>query len=246
MGIFRLRKKEIEDTTDQVVGGFAFYLSLLLLLPTGLLLLGTALQQVWHADFVSSAVFLISISLGTLCAHYGIRGHMSVLLHEWKHQIVSSLVGNKNKRMEIKESSGSLQYEYTKATAHYNAFISLAPYILPVFTFLAVLISLATGASHPLVPLVIIGFAYGIDLLTNARDISPIQTDISLIRGGYAIGLLYIISWNMLIAALAFSWAINGLAGISQLLETILRIFISIYSAITGWHPEVPSSVPEI
>ena len=139
--------------------------------------------------------------------------------------------------MEINENSGSLQYEYTKKTAHYNAFIALAPYILPVFTCIASLITFAIQASNPLVPLAIIGVAYGIDVLMNARDISPIQTDISLIRGGFYVGLLYIMAWNMITSALALAWAFQGGAGIGELFVTVMKLFIALYSIITGWQP---------
>jgi hypothetical protein len=71
----------------------------------------------------------------------------------------------------------------------------------------------------------------------NARDISPVQSDIHLIRGGFYVGLLYILSWNMLIAALAFAWALNGLLGISELVTVILSLFVALYSVLTGWQP---------
>ncbi len=143
--------------------------------------------------------------------------------------------------MEIKADSGSLQYEYTEQTAHYNAFIALAPYILPVFTFIGTLITLALQSGNPLVPLIIIGVAYGVDLFMNARDISPIQTDISLIRGGFYVGLLYIAAWNMIILAFVLAWAFNGLAGIAALFESAMQVFISLYTAITGWTPPEPA-----
>lgn len=243
VGLFRPRKKELEDTTDQVVGGFAFFLSLFFLLPTAVLFLGIALGQVQHGELSAAITFLASLCTGLAIAHYGIRGHFSVLIHEWKHEVVSSLVGNRNKRMEVSQHTGSLQYEYTKKTAHYNAFISLAPYILPVFTFIGILISVAVGPVHHLAPIVIIGMCFGIDLLMNARDISPIQTDISLIRGGYAMGLLYILSWNMLTTGIVLAWVFQGVSGISAQFEGILRIFISLYSAITGWSPNAGSAV---
>ena len=243
MGLFRPRKKELEDTTDQVVGGFAFFLSLFFLLPTAVLFLGIALRQVQHGELSAAITFLASLCTGLAIAHYGIRGHFSVLIHEWKHEVVSSLVGNRNKRMEVSQHTGSLQYEYTKKTAHYNAFISLAPYILPVFTFIGTLTSLAVGPAYQTAPLVLVGICYGIDLLMNTRDISPVQTDISLIRGGYGVGLLYILSWNMLTAGVVVAWVFNGISGISAQFEAMLLIFISLYSAITGWSPDAGSAV---
>jgi hypothetical protein len=241
MPFFSRKKSEIKDTSDQLVGGFAFFLSLSLLLPTGVLFLGVALAQLRESNILSTMVFITALGSGVTIAHYLIKGHLSVLIHEWKHEIVSGLVGNKNKRMEINQHSGSLQYEYTKDTAHYNAFIALAPYILPLFTFFGALLTLATSPSNTIAPLIIIGCTYGIDLMTNARDISPIQTDISLIRGGYYIGLLYILAWNALTTGLALAWAFGGLSGISAQFETLAWIFINLYSFITGWGVDSPT-----
>ncbi len=237
MGIFKAKTKQPKDTSDEVVGGFAFFLSLLFLLPTGAIFLIVALLQIRFAELSSVVLFVAALIVGVGVAHYAVKGHLSVLVHEWKHEVVSSLVGNKNKRMEVHEHTGSLQYEYTKQTAHYNAFIALAPYILPICTFIGILLTLAVGSRNPRVPLVIIGICYGIDLLMNARDISPVQSDIHLIRGGFYVGLLYILSWNMLIAALAFAWAFNGLLGISELVTVILKLFVALYSVLTGWQP---------
>ncbi len=238
MGLFKPRRKEAEDTSDQIIGGFAFFLSLALLLPTGVIFFGVALLQLRYAELSSVALFFASLVVGIGLGHYVLKGHISVLVHEWKHEVISSLVGNRNKRMEVGEHSGSLQYEYTKQTAHFNAFIALAPYILPICTFIAILLTFALGSENPRAPLMLIGIGYGIDLLMNARDISPIQSDINLIRGGFYVGLLYILSWNMLTTALAFAWAFNGFSGLTELVEVLLKLFVALYSALTGWHPE--------
>lgn len=237
MGFFKRREKEIKDTSDDVVGGFAFFLSLALLFPTGLLLLSLAIRQIRQAEVGNVIIFLAALVVGAAFAYRFMQGHLSVLIHEWKHELISSLVGNKNKRMEVGRDTGSLQYEYTRKTAHFNAFISLAPYIVPIFTFIGVLITAAVGSRHPSVALMIIGITYGADALMNTRDISPVQTDISLIRGGYSIGLLYIISWNMLTTAIVLAWAFQGFNGVAELFTTVMQLFIALYSVMTGWQP---------
>ena len=232
------KASEIKDTSSEKVGGFAFLLSLCLLLPTSVLFFRTAISQITHADILTVIIFGTSFLVGLFIAHRFIRGHMSVLIHEWKHGIVSNLVGNRNKKMEVNKNSGSLQYEYTKKTAHYNAFIALAPYILPVFTFLGALLSFALGTAGSQRTVIIVGIAYGIDLLMNARDVSPVQTDITLIRGGYGVGVTYICVWNLLTLSLALAWAFNGAQGISELFAAQFRLFVDIYSGVTGWSPE--------
>ncbi len=229
--------KDPADTSDNPIGGFAFFLSLALLFPTAVLFLSVALGVLFKAQFIRVIVFVISLGAGLGIAHYLIKGHVSVLIHEWKHAIVSNLVGNRNRGMEVNKDSGSLQYEYTKLTAHYNAFIALAPYILPVFTIIGALIAFAVAPGESLLSVVIVGMGYGIDLMLNMRDVSPIQSDIYLIRGGYGFGVAYILAWNLATAALATAWACDGVTGLGALFEAAFMIFVGLYSAVTGWAP---------
>lgn len=234
---FSRASKEPPDASDHPIGGFAFFLSLALLFPTAALFFVVALGVLFKAPFIRVVVFILSVGVGLAIARYLIKGHISVLIHEWKHAIVSNLVGNRNRGMEVNKDSGSLQYEYTKLTAHYNAFIALAPYILPVFTGIGALIAFAVAPGESLLSVVIVGVAYGIDLTLNIRDVSPIQSDIYLIRGGYGFGVLYITAWNIATAALATAWACDGVAGLGALFEAVFTIFVGVYSAVTGWEP---------
>jgi len=222
---------------NERVGGFAFFLSLILLLPTGLVFFIVAIRQIRDADIADAAIFILAAILGMMVAHGCIRDHISVLIHEFKHSLISNLAGNKYKGMKIDRNSGHMEYAYTKRTAHYNAFISLAPYIVPIFTTIFSLIALSTSRHDPTMMVLIVGFGYGIDLLLNMRDISPIQTDISLIRGGYHVGLLYILAWNLVIAALALAWAFQGIAGIGLLFKTVCEAFIWLYFSLSGQTP---------
>lgn len=230
----RKKTKQEKDTTGQVVGGFAFFLSLAALLPTGLLFFTLSIAQLRSANLTLAGIFIASCLFGAMLAQGCIRGHVSVLIHEFKHSLISNLVGNKFKEMRINEHSGHVQYSYTKRTAHYNAFIALAPYIVPVFTFVGTLIAIACFQGNEIATLVVVGLAYGADLLLNARDISPVQTDITLIRGGYSVGLLYIAAWNFIIAAILLAWAFQGVAGLITLLEAASTFFIALYFYFSG------------
>jgi hypothetical protein len=237
--LFSRNKKPKEEPKQEVVGGFPFFLSLAALLPTGILFFVLALLQIRHADPLLAVSFLAACLAGCLVAQIAIRGHISVLLHEFKHALISNLVGNKNKRMKIEQNSGHLEYAYTKKTAHYNAFIALAPYIVPVCTFVMILISAAVAWGNPLVAAVLVGFGYGADLLLNARDISPVQTDISLISGGYGVGLAYITAWNLLTTALILAWAFQGIQGIAALFVTVSKALFTVYFWGSGTTPEI-------
>lgn len=217
-----------------IVGGIPFFLSLAALLPTGILFTVLAIARVRYADSESMFAFIGATLVGAICAKLFIRKHISVLLHEFKHSLISNLVGNKHKGMKIEENSGYYQWSYTNKTAHYNAFIALAPYITPVFTFLCVILALVLCREDRFFTVVLVGIGYGADLMLNLRDISPIQTDITLIRGGYNVGLLYIIAWNLVIAGLVLTWAFTGVEGLVILAEDIATCFVYLYFTIFG------------
>ena len=223
-----------ESDQQELVGGFALYLSLAALLPTGVMFTTLTFLRIKAADSEATVSFIISALVGAALAQMFIRGRLSVLIHEFKHSVVSNLVGNRHRGLRIGVDSGHYQYAYSKRTAHYNAFISLAPYIVPVFTFISVIIALIFCREDRAAAAIVVGIGYGIDILLNMRDISPIQTDISLIRGGYGIGLLYIAAWNLLTAGLVFAWAFQGVHGLTLLLEDISACFIYLYIALFG------------
>ncbi len=222
------------EQKESLVGGFAFFLSLLALLPTGILFTSVTLYRVRAADYTCTTRFFVTVLIGAVLAQLCIRGHLSVLIHEFKHSLISNLVGNRHRGLKIGRDSGHYAYAYSKRTAHYNAFISLAPYITPVFTFLAVLAALIFFREDRQVAVAVVGCGYGIDLLLNMRDISPIQTDISLIRGGYGMGLLYIAAWNLLTLAVLLAWVFQGSHGLFLLLEDISACFIFLYISLFG------------
>ncbi|MEY4667563.1 MAG: hypothetical protein RL518_262 [Pseudomonadota bacterium] len=219
---------------DDLVGGFAFFLSLAALLPTGLMFTTLTFLRLETANSTTTVNFIFAALAGAAIAQMFIRGHLSVFIHEFKHSLISNLVGNRHKGMKIGKRSGHYQYAYTKSTAHYNAFISLAPYITPVFTFISVVLALIFLRHDREVATIVVGLGYGMDILLNMRDISPIQTDISLIRGGYNIGLAYIAAWNLLTAGIVFAWAFHGVQGLSMLLEDISACFINLYIVLFG------------
>jgi hypothetical protein len=222
----KFQKGDKEAPKREVVGGFAFFLSLAAILPTGLVILFLSVRLLSLESSGYAGTFFCAALVGALCAHSLIKGHISVLLHEFKHSVVSNLVGNKRKGMKIDRDSGYFEYAYSKQTKHFNALISLAPYFLPVFTFTSGLIAFALFRHEHVVAVLIVGIGYGIDLLLNTRDISPIQTDLTLIRGGYRVGVLYVTAWNLLIFALLLAWILQGLAGLAHILESLSIFFV--------------------
>ncbi len=232
------KSRKAETPKQAVVGGFAFFLSLVAILPTGLVVLSLALRLLSAETLGYAGIFTCAALAGGVCAHLFIKGHISVLIHEFKHSLVSNLVGNKRKGMKIARDSGYFEYAYSKETKHFNAFISVAPYITPVFTFVAGLIAFALFRHEHMLAVLTVGIGYGLDIVLNIRDISPIQTDLSLIRGGYRVGVLYVMAWNLLLFGFLVAWILKGGAGLTYLLEAVSIFFLKIHQ----WYSALGSS----
>lgn len=206
------------------VGGLPFFGSLIAILIFDLAL-SIILPALFNTESIAlSAYFAAAMLLGAFLANALFRGHVSVLIHEFKHSVMSSLAGNKSKGMKIDRRSGHFEYEYTKATAGSNAFIALAPYWLPVFTVPTVLVSLLFWRESHVVMVVFAGIAFGADLMLNIRDISPWQTDLTQIRGGYYVGLVYVVAMNLLVGIVLMAWVWHGVQGPRDLVVGLWEI----------------------
>lgn len=210
------------------VGGFAFFSSLFFLLVLSIMNF-CLLTNLWNEEAQQHLIsFALGMVPGLFVAGYFIQGHSSVLIHEFKHSLLSGLVGNRARSMNVKKDSGHFEYEYTRLTAEYNAFISLAPYIIPLFTIPAMVFAYAVwGYSHDLM-CAVIGMGYGTDLLLNMRDISRRQTDITMIKGGYRVGVLYIFAMNAAILSIILAWVLQGTLGLRYLLYGLWQMVLHI------------------
>jgi len=211
-------------------GGIVFYTSLACLLflaaHNAFFLPVLLLSQVQSGYRIIE--FFLGNAFGCWFASTFINGHLSVLFHETKHSVFSNLVGNKSKKMRIKKETGSFEYSYTDKTKQYNAFIALAPYWMPLFTVPTVgAVALLVGQPS-LVSLFIVGTAYGADTFLNVRDIHRQQTDILNIRGGFHIGLLYIVAMNLALLTILLAWVMQGIPGLKLLLYGLWRFMVGL------------------
>lgn len=206
------------------VGGIVFFLSLLVLCFLSVFNL-TVLPGLFKWErvmFKNWLFFLVGVAVGTLLAHLFIRGTPAVFIHELKHMIISNLAGNKIAGLPIyQRKSGKFAYKYSPQTAPYNAFIALAPYILPLNTIAILLAALPFFFANHNWLCITVGFGYGTDMALNLRDISPLQSDITFIRGGYKVGLLYIIAMNITIFTIIAAWVCADVQGLAYLLQKL-------------------------
>lgn len=201
-----------------------FFLSLLCLLNY------SALPALLDADSWPAALqFMAAAFLAFWVTPFFVRGRLSVLLHELKHALLSGFAGNRARNLSLSRSGGGeFEYEYTQETAPYNAFISLAPYITPLFSLpVFIVLIFALPQQHSLAVL-LVSLAYGADLRLNLRDISPRQTDITHIRGGFAVGLLYILVMNLTIFGILAAWVLKGTFGLRFLLFGLWQFVLAL------------------
>ncbi len=220
-------KKRPAKDKPTIVGDLVFVIFVLFFVAAavaGITAFPAALAEVSYSRILQ---FLVCVLVGGLSAQLLIRGHFSVFFHELKHAVVSILAGNPATGLRISRDSGHFKYTYSEETKSYNAFISLAPYCLPLFTLplLGLGCILFWGDSDKIVLLV--GLGYGADLVMGLRDISPRQSDFSSLRGGIGLGLLYVSSFHIIVSLIIFTWVASGLTGLE-------RLFIMIFSDISG------------
>lgn len=178
--------------------------------------------------------FIVGLVVGGFLSWLFIRGHTSVLIHEFKHAIISNLVGNKWKGMKIERDSGHFTYAHTKRAAEYNAFISLAPYWLPLFTLPMIAVSLTLFPHNHSLACFLIGLAYGGDCLLNFRDISPIQTDLTEIRGGYFVACFFVLVMNLALGSMLIAWILQRVFGLKFLLYGLWKISLHLVAYYRG------------
>lgn len=214
------------------VGSIAFYLSLITFFSLGSINLVNSLRfAIRQPDKDVWLPCLIAALIGAFLASRLIKGRLSVFIHEMKHALISNLVGNKWKGLVVGSSSGHFEYAYSEKTSRFNAFVSLAPYILPVLTVTGGAVSYVLTLQYPPLLPRMVSLFYGADLVLNLRDISPMQSDITDIRGGYKMGLAYIFAVNLFIFTIFLAWISGGQEGIKYLFLELPRQF---HSVVTG------------
>lgn len=186
---------------------------------TGLALAPAALAALWATASVLAPVLgkfshtfpLLAGGLACLAFHWLGRGRrLYVAAHELTHALAAALIGVKVRKIAVNKSSGYVLLDST------NAFISLAPYVVPFYT-------LAVSAAYWLAAyfwpvgglrpwfLAAAGFTLAFHLLHTADILAgPVQSDLKK-AGGVLFSLPLLALLNCLGAALALRLLFPGL-----------------------------------
>jgi hypothetical protein len=226
LGFFKKKEKVYTGT----VGGPPFFFSLLCLVILTLSSLWVILVNFGLLNKTPLLLFAATAAGGAWLSYVFVSGRLNVLIHEFKHSFVSSLVGNKAKKLKItSRETGHFEYSFTKDTAKYNALIALAPYFLPLFSFPMFMIGFGLSFKDVEVSPALFGLLYGMDVYLNVRDVGEHQTDFTSITGGYLVGISFVILMNLAILLIYLAWVGLGFEGLKLLilgLGEFLLLFI--------------------
>jgi len=209
----------------------------------GIALAPAALAAVWATGaMLAPAMGKFNITLPLLCGalasllfHWAGWGkRLYVTAHELTHALAALFSGVRIRKISVKKNSGYVLLDST------NAFISLAPYIIPLYTLAVASAYWLAGRfweAAPLRPwfLAAAGFTLAFHLLHTADILAgPVQSDLKKAGGPvFSIPLLLLLNCLGLTAALKmlFPGLLSLRAYSTRVLETQGEAYAAIFSA---------------
>jgi hypothetical protein len=123
-----------------------------------------------------------------------------VMAHEITHALASLVTGGRVTAIHATTTGGST------ITNRSHIFVSLAPYVFPLYTAAALGLYFIAAPSFKIYLLGLVGFTYAFHLALTVYSLSHQQPDLK--EGGKAFSLLFIFAGNMIVLVLliAFVW----------------------------------------
>ncbi len=154
-----------------------------------------------------------------------------IIAHELTHVIFAILTGRSVKKISFKRSNS---YVKTSGT---NVFISLGPYVLPLYSIIIILIYkllyMFNGSSRliSVICYFIAGAGYSFHILSTLHYLKYDQPDMK--RYGYFFSLTFVIIWLIIISSFLF-WLMFPDVDLGGYLLNVLRDTARIYQQIIG------------
>jgi len=221
-------KKKEKMNTDPI-GGFSFFISFPCLFLISMVNIFYLKELIDSNGLKNLVYFLIAGTIGAWFSFLFIRAHISVFIHEFKHSLISNLVGNKDKGWKVKKETGHFQYSYTEKTAKFNALISLAPYFIPLFSFPVLIVSLFIFSQTQSFPVPLLGLAAGADFYLNIKDIGRHQSDFTNLIGGFTLGIIFVILINTAWYTYLLSFVLADIFGFKYLFFGLYETGVNLY-----------------
>jgi len=206
----------------------------------GVLLAPAALAAAWATGSALAPALgkfgvtfpLLGGALACLFFHWLGRGRrLYVAAHELTHALAAVLVGVKVRKISVKKNSGYVLLDST------NAFISLAPYFVPLYTLGVAALYWTAGRFWNVLPLrpwflAAAGFTLAFHLLHTADILSgPVQSDLKK-AGGPLFSLPLLLLLNCLGLAVALKLLFPGLLNMRAYSARVLETQAEAYRGI--------------
>lgn len=149
---------------------------------------------------------------------------MQTFSHELSHTIVSLLFFRKISAFHAEEKSGFI---YHTTGRFGDIFIALAPYCLPLFTYIFLLMRLMSSENSLYIFDIFIGFTTAFHALCFWKETRPYQTDIS--------GQGYTRSYLFIATALFFNASIIILSINKGIVKAFSTIFTEYWHLLNSW-----------
>ncbi len=120
-----------------------------------------------------------------------------VLAHELTHAMAAVLMGGKVSSIEASEKGGTTMVNKS------HIFISLAPYVFPFYTAIAVAFYAIAAQPHKIYVLAFMGFTYAFHLALTIFSLSHHQPDLK--EGGVVFSLIFILAGNLVVLTILIS-----------------------------------------
>ena len=120
-----------------------------------------------------------------------------VMAHEVTHALAALAMGGKVSEIHATHSGGST------ITNKSHFFISMAPYVFPLYTAIALFLYLIAAPSLKIYLIGLVGLTYAFHLVLTVYSLSHHQPDLD--EGGVVFSLIFIFTGNIIVLMLLFS-----------------------------------------
>ncbi|HVM32712.1 MAG TPA: hypothetical protein VMU88_06225 [bacterium] len=160
-----------------------------------------------------------------------------VLAHELTHALAALAMGGKVTEIHATHSGGSA------VTSKSHFFISMAPYVVPLYTLLALGLFAIAAPGFKVYLMGLVGFTYSFHWVLTVYSLSHHQPDLE--EGGVVFSLIFIFTVNMIVLMLLFSLVWPDVLPLNGALSGTFHWCLRLAQALLQWtnpnpsHPEV-------
>jgi hypothetical protein len=168
------------------------------------LALPSMLECVWGTHGIIS--FAVGAVLGGVIGAALLRWApmLTTLEHELTHLFAAVLLLRRPVALSVGDGGGG----HVAYTGRGSSLILLAPYVLPTFTFLGLLLGPLIGDRFGAPYVGLLGATWGFHVWTGVREAHPRQTD--LLHGGLLVSYIAVVAWGLIFYPLAAFLTLGG------------------------------------